>query len=54
MRLKKRHQTGKAELTTTSDATCLAKAIREAFESASFEDAKLILERAMRDHKDYF
>ena len=27
-----------------SDATCLAKAIREAFESASFEDAKVILE----------
>ncbi|EPO6589474.1 hypothetical protein ACUDO6_000468 [Enterobacter roggenkampii] len=37
-----------------SDATCLAKAIREAFESASFEDAKVILQRAMHDHKDYF
>ena len=37
-----------------SDATCLAKAIREAFESANFEDAKVILERAMHDHKDYF
>lgn len=37
-----------------SDATCLAKAIREAFESANFEDAKVILQRAMHDHKDYF
>lgn len=37
-----------------SDATCLAKAIREAFESASFEDAKVILQRAMHDHKEYF
>ncbi|EPH9632483.1 hypothetical protein ACS366_001190 [Escherichia coli] len=37
-----------------SDATCLAKAIREAFESASFEDVKVILQRAMHDHKDYF
>ncbi|ENR8860980.1 hypothetical protein ACUQZ3_004310 [Enterobacter hormaechei] len=36
------------------DATCLAKAIREAFESANFEDAKVILQRAMHDHKDYF
>ncbi|EPA0308910.1 hypothetical protein ACQZDC_002918 [Enterobacter hormaechei] len=37
-----------------SDATCLAKSIREAFESASFEDAKVIIQRAMHDHKDYF
>ena len=37
-----------------SDATCLAKAVREAFESANFEDAKVILELAMHDHKDYF
>ena len=37
-----------------SDATCLAMAMREAFESSSFEDAKVILERAMHDHKDYF
>ncbi|WP_209442435.1 hypothetical protein [Enterobacter roggenkampii] len=44
----------KAELTTMNSMQLAAKGHKRGFESANFEDAKLILQRAMRDHKDYF